>query len=206
MKAVCTMTSHPFSPRPTRRRALALGATLGSAWMASALLPGCASAAAPRYSVSLAELQQVLVGRFPRRYPLAGLLELQLHEPKLALRPERDQLNAVLDVQALGLLLQGRQPQGVLDVDFGLRYEPSDRSIRTDRLQVNALRVQGLPPTLSELLARQGARLAQRALNDLVLHQLRPQDLALADSLGLQPERIRVTSGGLVVDFGPRRG
>ncbi len=193
------------APCPTRRRALAWAGASGAALAALACLPGCASAAAPRYTVGLAELQQALAGRFPRRYPLAGLLELQLQTPQLALRPQRDQLNAVIDVQALGLLLQGRQPQGSLDVDFGLRYEPADRSIRTDRLQVNALSVQGLPPALSELLARQGARLAQQALDGLVLHQLRPGDLALADGLGLQPGRIRVTAAGLVVEFEPRR-
>lgn len=196
------MTALPAPARLARRRA---ASALVAAALAPLLLPGCASAAAPRYTVSLAELQQALAGRFPRRYPLAGVLELQLLTPRLALRPERDQLNALIDVQTSGLLLQGRQPQGVLDLDFGLRYEASDRTIRTERLQVNALAVQGLPPALSELLARQGARLAQQALDGLALHQLRPGDLALADGLGLQPERIRVTPSGLAVDFGPRR-
>jgi len=34
-----------------------------------------------------------------------------------------------------------------------------------------------------------------------VLHTLRPQDLALADTMGLQPGSITVTDKGLVVGF-----
>ncbi len=196
-----TCSTHP---ERARRRALAWAAA-GGALALLAGLPGCASAAAPRYLVTLAELQQALAGRFPRRYPVGGLLELQLQLPQLALRPERDQLNAVALVQALGVLLQGRQPQGLLDVDFGLRYESADHTIRTERLQVNSFAVQGLPTALAPTLARQGSRLAQQALDGVVLHQLRPQDVALADGLGLQPERIRVTAAGLLVEFGPRR-
>lgn len=197
--------SHRASCQPDRRQVLSWAAGSSGLLAVLAWLPGCASAAAPRYRVGLPEMQQALTGRFPRRYPLAGLLELQLFTPTLGLRPERDQLNALADLQASGPLLPGRPAQGVLDVDFGLRYEPSDRTIRTDRLQVNAFRVQGLPPTLSQLLARYGVSLATQALNDVVLHQLREADLALVEGLGLQPERIRVTKSGLAVDFAPRR-
>jgi hypothetical protein len=35
----------------------------------------------------------------------------------------------------------------------------------------------------------------------VVLHQLRPQDLAVADGLGMQPGSITVTDSGLVIGF-----
>lgn len=190
--------------RPTRRAALACAGTSAAALAALCLLPGCAGAATPRYSISARELQQALAARFPRRYPLGRVLEVELQAPALKLLPERNLLNAVLDLQAVGLLLQGRPPSGVLDVDFGLRYEPSDRTVRADRLQVNALRVQGLPPVLAHNVARYGVPLAEQALQDVVLHQLRPKDLALADTLGVQPGAIRITPAGIVVDFANR--
>jgi hypothetical protein len=37
-----------------------------------------------------------------------------------------------------------------------------------------------------------------------VLHQLRPEDLALADTMGLQPGTIHVEAAGLVVTFVPK--
>jgi len=199
------LLSAPFSLVVPRRRALAWTGAAASALASLALLPGCA-AAAPRYAIGVREIERALATRFPRRYPLAGLLELQVQTPRVALVPERDQLNAVMDVQASSALLQGRQPHGVLDVDFGLRYEPSDRTVRADRVQVNRLRIEGLPPATAELLARYGTPLANQALEGAVLHQLKEQDLALTDSLGVQPERIGVTPAGIVVEFGPRRG
>ena len=43
--------------------------------------------------------------------------------------------------------------------------------------------------------------MAEQSLLEVVLHQLRPQDLALADGLGLQPGSITVTEQGLVIGF-----
>lgn len=49
-----------------------------------------------------------------------------------------------------------------------------------------------------------GPQLAQQTLSEVVLHQLRPQDLAVPDGLGMQPSSITVTDKGLVVRFEPK--
>ena len=46
--------------------------------------------------------------------------------------------------------------------------------------------------------------LIREALPEIVLHRFQPGDLALADALGVEPERIEVTADGLVVWFAPR--
>ena len=43
--------------------------------------------------------------------------------------------------------------------------------------------------------------MARQLLQEVVLHQLRPQDLAVANSLGMQPDSISVTDKGLVIGF-----
>ena len=164
-------------------------AQLGAASLA--LLTGCARAA-PGYTISQRQLQQALAERFPRSYPLAGLLDLQLQAPRLTLLPERNQLNAVMDLAATGPLL-ARRYTGVFDVDFGLRYEAQDRSIRAHQLQVNALQLEGLKPQAAALLQRYAQQLADQSLHGVVLHQLQDKDLAPIDALGLQPESINVT-------------
>ncbi|MBS0493932.1 MAG: DUF1439 domain-containing protein [Proteobacteria bacterium] len=169
---------------------------------ALALLAGCASAQ-PGYTISRQQLQQALAERFPRSYPLAGLLDLVLQAPRLTLLPERNQVNAVFDLAASGPLLARPHP-GVFDVDFGLRYEATDRTIRAHNLQVNALRLEGLKPQAALLLQRYGQQLADQSLREVVLHQLRDKDLAPIDRLGLQPESINVTASGLLVRFGPK--
>ena len=124
-----------------------------------------------------------------------------MQTPRLTLLPERNKVNAVADVQASGPLLQ-QSRQGMFDVDFALRYEPSDRTLRAHQMQVNALRLDGLKPPAADLLARYGRQLAEQSLGEVVLHTLEPKDLALADGLGVQPESITVTPQGLVVRFG----
>ena len=178
-------------------RRLALSHALTAAL---ALAAGCASAQ-PSYTISTQQLQQALAERFPRSYPLGGLLDLQLQTPQLTLLPERNQINAVADVQASGPLLR-RSHAGTFDVDFALRYEPSDRTLRAHDLRVNALRLDGLRPQAAQALALYGQQLADQSLREVVLHQLQPKDLALADGLGVQPESITVTPQGLVVRFG----
>jgi hypothetical protein len=166
----------------------------------AAALGGCAGVP-PSYTISAQRLEQALARRFPRRYPVAGLLELELQTPRLTLLPERNQINAVLALETSGPLLRQRRYGGVLDVDFGLRYEPSDRSLRAHNLHVNALRVDGLPPAWADTLTRYAQPLADQALREVVLHQWQPQELSAVTGLGWEPAEITVTPQGLAVGF-----
>ncbi len=184
-----------------RRFALRLlGAGLASAGT------GCgATGALPRYTVSTERLQQAIAQRFPLRYPVAGLLELELATPQLRMRPERNRIASALSVAATGPLL-ARRYDGSFDLEFGLRYEPSDRTVRAHQLEVQSLRLPGLSARALELLNGYLPVLAREALGDVVLHQLQPDDLALVDGLGLQPDTLTVTAGGVTVGLAPRAG
>ncbi|MBA3594867.1 MAG: hypothetical protein H0W47_13890 [Polaromonas sp.] len=108
--------------------------------------------------------------------------------------------NEISGLEASGPALPERDA-GVFDLDFALRYEPNDQSIRAHQLKVNTLRFSGMPPRQTELLTAYGPALAEQLLRDVLLHQLRPQDLMLADGRGLEPGKITVTTRGLVIAF-----
>jgi len=166
--------------------------------------PAEASAQAqPRTTVSAAEMQLAVTQRFPLRYPVQGLLDLEVETPKLRLLPAQNRMGAEMVVQAEGPALQ-RMHQGLLDVDFALRYEASDRTIRAHQLRIRRLQFPSLQPGVVALLNTYAPALAQQSLLEVVLHQLRPQDLALADVMGLQPGSITVTEAGLVIGFVPK--
>ena len=154
----------------------------------------------PGYTVSAEQLQQAVAKRFPLRYPVGGLLDLNVQAPRLRLLPETNRLATEMVVQAAGPALR-RSYTGAFELDFALRYEASDQSIRAHQLRVNSLRFPDLPPGPSELLNAYGPALAEQTLQDVVLHQLRPQDLALPDAMGLQPGNITVTPKGLAISF-----
>lgn len=154
----------------------------------------------PNYTVSADQLQQALGRRFPLRFPVAGLLDLNVLAPSIRLLPELNRVGSVMALEAVGPAL--RQPYtGTLDLDFGLRYEASDQSIRAHQPRVHSLRLSGLPARATELLQAYGPAVAQQALQDLVLHRLRPQDVAAASRMGLQPGPISVTAQGLLIGF-----
>lgn len=156
----------------------------------------------PRHTVPADQLQQAVAQRFPLRYPVAGLLDLEVKTPRLRLLPEQNRLATEVVVEAAGPALR-RSYTGAFDMAFALRYEASDRTIRAHQLEVRQLRLPGLPARTLELLDTYLPALARQALGDVVLHTLRPKDLALADAMGLQPDTLTVTPDGLEIGFAP---
>jgi len=175
--------------RPVVAGAIGLGAALGMA--RSAL-------AQPGYAVSAEQLRDMLAQKFPRTVPLAGLLELTLQAPRLRRLPAVNRLGATMDVEAAGPALRRSHP-GSFDTEFALRYEASDRTLRAHQIRLGRLEVAGLRPSAMEMLNAYAPALAEQSLREVVLHQLRPQETALLDGLGLEPGPITVTEKGLTV-------
>ena len=188
-----TTTFANFWP-PALKRALA-ALVLACAALQSALAQAQAQ---PSFTVSPEQVQQVVAQRFPRQYAVAGLLHLDVQAPHLRLLPAQNRISADMAVQASGPALQRRQP-GAFDVDFALRYEASDHTLRAYQLRFQNLRFANLPPQVSSWLNVYGPALATQSLQEVVVHQLSSQDLAMADNLGMQPDSITVTDRGLVI-------
>jgi hypothetical protein len=169
---------------------------------------GCTSSDAadrPVYKVSIEQLQRVIAGHFPARYPVGNLFNFEVETPRLRLLPELNRLASEMVLDAAGPALR-RSYRGSFDVDFELRYEPSDRSIRAHELRVHSIRLPGLPQQTLQLLQAYGQALAEQALLEVVLHRLSQRDLALADAMGLQPGDITVTTEGVVIGFVAKQG
>lgn len=178
----------------TTSRGLLLGG------MAAMVLACTSVSAQPRYTVSVEQLQQVLGQSFPRRYPVAGLLNVDLQVPVLRMLSAQNRVAADMTVEASGPALNRKQT-GTFEVDFALRYEAGDRTLRATQLRFRRFNLPGLTASGTELLNTFGPNLAEQSFQEVVLHQLRPADLAMADGLGLQPGSITVTDAGLVIGF-----
>lgn len=90
------------------------------AWLAVTVLglgmaaTGCSGKSVPSsVSVSQQKLQEMLARRFPRQFPVAGLLHLDLKAPQLSMIPERNMLNAVIPAELSGKVLK-EQYSGLL--------------------------------------------------------------------------------------------
>mgnify|MGYP000876737801 FL=1 len=115
-----------------RRRFLTTTSS-GLALGAVALLLGRGALAQPSYTVPLAQLQEMVAPKFPRSVPVQGLFDLTLQVPLLRLLPEVNRLGATMAVDAAGPALR-RSHAGLFDVEFALRYEASDRTLRAHQI------------------------------------------------------------------------
>ena len=189
----------------------AIGLSLGrSVWAQSATTQDDRDAdtedapqAQPRFKVSAAQLQAAVAQRFPLRYPVPNLLNLDVQTPLLTLLPAQNRLGAKMVVQAAGPALN-QSHEGTLELEFGLRYEPTDRTVRAHPLRFKRLQFPTLQPSSVRLISAYGQALSERTLLEVVVHRLRPQDLALPDAMGLQPGSITVTAEGLTIGLVPK--
>jgi hypothetical protein len=198
------------SPSSMRRRALlplALCLLLSRlAWADSGDVPAQVdddAPALPRYKISQAQLQRAVAERFPLRYPVPGVLNMDMQAPQLRLLPALNSLGAELVVDVAGPALRTAH-QGTLEVEFALRYEASDLTVRAHQLRFKRITMPSLQPGVVALLNSYGPALTERALLEVVVHQLQPQDLALPNGLGMRPDTITVTETGLVIGFVPK--
>ena len=144
-------------------------------------------------------MQQALSQRFPVRFAFGDLIELRASAPRLLLLPPTQQAGATLTIEVSGAQLQPLPP-GDVDVVFRLRYEAADRTLRARELQIRDVRWPGMPTdtlrTVQALLPE-----LMRNVGEVVLHRFSPGDLALADTMGFEPDGITVAEDGLVVTF-----
>jgi hypothetical protein len=157
----------------------------------------------PRQKISAARLYEALDSRFPVRFGMPPLLELQVSAPRLNLQPARNRLGATLVAQASGLQLRELQA-GEMDVFFALRYEASDRTLRAHRAEIDELRWPGLPPELLRRLRELLPALTREAMGEVVLHRFTDAELALPDTMGFEPGPLTVLEDGLLIEFLPK--
>jgi hypothetical protein len=180
----------------SRRRAVFGALAIGSA----VALGGCASLGPRHVTLSEADLQRLLERQFPREQRVMEVFDLRIARPTLRLLPERSRIATEVEVTA-GERLTGRTLRGSLALDYGLRYEPSDASLRLTQVRVQDLKLDGGGTALQGQAARMGGMLAERALDDFVVYRV---DEVRRDQLrraGVAGADIVITARGVELRF-----
>jgi len=178
------------------------------AWLClcvAVLLGACASSGlAPRLvMVSEAQLAQRIAEQFPVRQRYLDLFDLTLSSPRVRLIPAENRVGTRMDYALGDFWGSSRRFDGALTLSYGLRFEPSDRSVRMTDVKVEAFDVPRLSGPLAQQAQRLGALVAEHLLNDFSLHRFKPEDLQLAQQRGLRPGALRVVDGGLQLELLP---
>jgi hypothetical protein len=170
-------------------------------------LMACAAAgqAAPGskvYTVPTADMQEAVAKRFPVKKRLADVIDITVLTPRLALLPEANRLATELDLDLLDRL-GGRSYKGTMSLDYGLRFERSDNSVRMTGVRVKSVRLANVPEPYGQLIAQTMPQLAEQLLADYPVHTFSEQDMMLVSGLGFEPGEIKVTPAGLRVTLDP---
>jgi hypothetical protein len=167
-------------------------------------LGGCAGLAGPRtVSVSESELTLLLAREFPLERKVMEVIDLQVTNPQLHLLPDRNRLGTEFDIFALDRLF-GTRAQGHLALDYGLRFEPSDHSIRMTQVRVRDLRFDSGSSALHGAGQRIGTLVAEEMLENLPLYKMKPNQADQMERLNLVAGPVLVTAQGIQMTIGPR--
>jgi hypothetical protein len=177
------------------RRALCVGAIAGAALT----IPGCGGFGPRTVELPQARLQELVARHFPVDKRLLDVIDLTLDSPRVGLQPEANRISVEVALRANGGGPIQTRLSGSLLVSEGLRFEPSDNTVRLVDVQVERFVIDGLPASWQRQLDRLGKPLARGLLEDQVLYTLRPKDLAALEGRGLRPGDLRVTASGVEI-------
>ena len=198
---------HEWTGRRQRRRAALRAASAAGALCAGVLaaISGCTSLLA-RHDVDISESQLgVLMARqFPMERKVAEVIDLSVTNPVLTLLPAGNRVGTELDVAAVDRLF-GSAAMGHVKLDYGLRFQPSDHTIRMTEVRVRELTLSSGSSNLRGGAQRIGGLVAENALNDLVVYRMKPAQADEMDRLDLVASPITVTPQGLHMTVSPRR-
>jgi hypothetical protein len=166
----------------------------------AALLAACAGIVPRSIVLSEAELQAQLDKRFPMQRSLLDAFDVELLDPHVKLDAQTQRLATELTLRGAERR-SGRTLQGRLGLDYGLRFEPADGSVRLVQPRVQSLQfgeAAAMSPrraeALQQMTAQAGITLAERLLDDLVLYRV-PDAAAGAAQRGLAARQAAAHAG-----------
>ena len=166
-------------------------------------LAGCGALLGPRsIEVPQSRLEQLIASRFPYRTTALGVLDVTVATPRLRLLVDTNRIASDLEI-VVGERLFGNTYRGSITLSHGLRFEPSDSTVRLTNVSVDRFVLDGVPASWQEQLQRVGLVLSDQSLKELIVYTLRPQDVETMRSYHRHPGEVRVTPAGLLIMLVP---
>jgi len=171
--------------------------------VAVCVVSGCAGLGLPQ-SVLLGEgeIASLLAREFPRQHRVLDLLDVTVTAPRVRLLPERNRIATDLDFSAAERFT-GRPLRGSLGLDYALRFEPSDATVRLSQVHVERVHLDAGGSRLPLSAQRVGGYLAERLLDEAVIWRAKPEQLQLMRTLGFNSGVVNVTARGVEIALAP---
>ncbi|HEV8690700.1 MAG TPA: hypothetical protein VGQ91_10420 [Ideonella sp.] len=160
----------------------------------------------PHVRYSEAELNQMLARRFPLEGRVLEVIELSLAKPLLTLKPESRRLATRFELQA-SERLSGQRWHGEVALDYGLKLDRSDQSLRIAEPRVTALSLQRNDGRVasSAQAERLGGLAIEHLLEGAVIHRLKPEQVERLAQAGWELGEVKVDAAGVEITTVLRR-
>ncbi len=170
-----------------------------SVLLSALLFAGCSSVPflSGEIRITADELTQKMARRFPLEKSVAGLLEVTLVRPIVALDAVENRLLVSFDV-SVKLPLSGKSTTGTLKISGQPEYAAATQALTLRDARVDRIRMDKMPDALSAALAKAASSLAKDALEDKPLYTFKPSDFTKY-GVRYEPDRIEVRADVLVL-------
>ena len=132
------------------------------------------------------------------------LLDVSLTNPVIKLVPERNRLATTMDLQT-SERISGRALRGSLAIDHGLRFEPSDATVRLADVKVEDMKLELAGTPLRGQGARLAALLAERVLDNSAIYRVSDDKRQSMARAGVNNADVAVTANGIELRFSSTR-
>lgn len=166
-------------------------------------LAGCAALETQDLVFSETDLALMLARQFPQSRKVLEVIELQVANPHLTLQPERNRVATSFDLIANDRLF-GNHASGHLMLDYALRFDAADHSVRMKDVRVQSLSLDSGSSTLRGQAQRLGILASEHLLENLAIYKMKPEQADRMDRFGLEARSVAVTARGLEVHVGPK--
>jgi hypothetical protein len=193
--------------RYRRRAVLRMASAAGALWAGVLVtMSGCTSLLGTHdVDISESQLTVLMARQFPMERKVMEVIDLNITNPVLTLIPQSNRVGTELDVTAIDRVF-GSTALGHVKLDYGLRFQASDHTIRMTEVRVRELSLSSGSSNLHGAAQRIGGLVAENALENLVLYRMKPAQADEMDRLNLVASPITVTPQGLHMSVAPRQG
>ncbi len=197
------MTPTSIAPL-TRRHWLSRTAWRLSALTAAGLIAGCASIMGPRQvEATQPELQARLDKQFPMSKRIMGLIDVTALNPRLSLHPESARVRIDFDLTGKEVFSPNTYT-GNTTLSFGLRYEPSDHTVRLAEVRVDRIAIKELTANFQALVLKVANQVADNAMSGLPIYQFKEAQLHRAESMGYRIKDIQIHENLIALRLVPK--
>ena len=147
-------------------------------------------------------LQRKLAARFPMQQRLLGA-EITLRNPRLSFLPDSNQIGTRVQADVPSVFGLTPALSGPVDLRYGLRYEPTDNSVRITDLRVQTIDLRDPAGRSQPRINQAVSLLGEQLFSDYNVYQLTESDLAKARQLRLKPGKVTVRRSGLEIELLP---